>query len=89
MEPRAYRETYRLYQRCAHSGLDHTRWRINQLEREARFGLLEMWSMGRGHRCEAFQFSDIESRTVVSIDGDPAYRDALRLRPAEVDLAGC
>lgn len=58
------------------------------VDRGARFGMLEMWSMGRVHRHEVFRFTDIWSRTKVSIDGDPVYRDTISLRPAQFDIDG-
>ena len=50
-------------------------------ERGARFGILEMWAAGRVERGEELRFRELRSRTSVSVEGRPAYVDAVRMRP--------
>ncbi|MEP6918371.1 MAG: urease accessory protein UreD [Acidobacteriota bacterium] len=54
----------------------------------ARLGILESWSTGRISRGEHLRFRRISSRTTVSVNGSPAYADALELEPARADVAG-
>ena len=58
------------------------------LEREARFGCLEMWASGRVERREEMLFQEIHSSTRVRVDDRPAYADTLRLSPSCDDQAG-
>lgn len=62
--------------------------RINvSADRYARFGILESWAMGRHSRGEYLRFTELSSRTVVSVDGQPAFADAIELAPGITDLA--
>ena len=58
------------------------------VESGGRLGLLETWAMGRTSRGECLQFRSISARTLVSVDGLPAYADAMELAPAAHDVAG-
>ena len=58
------------------------------VEPGGRLGLLESWATGRTSRGEYLQFRSISARTQVSVDGSPAYADAMELAPATHDVAG-
>lgn len=55
---------------------------------EARFGMLELWAMGRIERGEYLAFRRLSSRARVVLDGRPCYLDALELRPDRSHPAG-
>jgi urease accessory protein len=55
--------------------------------RESRVGILESWAMGRATRNEYLRFRSLSSRTVVSIDGQPVFADALEIQPDAADAA--
>ncbi len=57
-------------------------------DRDSRVGILESWAMGRTTRDEYLLFKHLSSRTVVSIDGRPAFADALEIEPARMNAAG-
>ena len=52
------------------------------LEKGARFGMLERWSMGRTAMGEAFAFRRLSSRVHVSRAGRLVYADGLELTPS-------
>lgn len=54
----------------------------------ARFGILELWAMGRIHRDEQYEFASIDSRTDVRVARRPAYADALVLTPRSQPVDG-
>ena len=58
------------------------------LDQDVRFGILEMWAAGRVERGEELRFDEIHSRTSISVEGRPAYGDALVLRPQATDASG-
>ena len=58
------------------------------VESGGRLGLLETWATGRSSRGESLQFRAISARTLVSVDGLPAYADAMELAPARHGVAG-
>lgn len=58
------------------------------LEQGSRFGILELWAAGRVERGEELRFREIHSRTRISVEGSPAYADALVLRPSSTTLSG-
>lgn len=58
------------------------------VESGGRLGLLETWATGRTSRGEHLQFRSISARTLVSVDGSPAYADAMELAPSTHDVAG-
>jgi urease accessory protein len=49
----------------------------------SRFGIVEAWAMGRVERGEHLRFRRLSSRTRVTVEGAPVYRDALELAPAD------
>jgi urease accessory protein len=53
--------------------------------RDSRVGILESWSMGRATRHEYLRFRRLSSRTVLSIDGQPVFADALEIQPEIAD----
>ena len=53
-----------------------------RLEKGARFGMLERWSMGRTAMGEAFAFRKLSSRVHVSRAGRLVYADGLELTPS-------
>ena len=55
---------------------------------DSRLGILEAWATGRSGRGEHLAFRRISSRTMVCIDGTPAYADAIELEPGATDAAG-
>ncbi len=55
---------------------------------EAKFGMLELWAMGRIERGEYLAFRRLSSRARVVLDNRPCYLDALELRPDRSHLAG-
>jgi urease accessory protein len=54
----------------------------------ARFGMLELWAMGRIERGEYLAFRRLSSRTTVLLGDRPCYLDALELCPAQGRPAG-
>lgn len=53
----------------------------------AKFGILELWAMGRIGREEYLAFRRLRSRTRVFVDTRPCYLDALELQPDRSQLA--
>lgn len=53
-----------------------------------RFGMLELWAMGRIERGEYLAFRRLSSRARVVLDNRPCYLDALELRPDHWHPAG-
>jgi urease accessory protein UreH len=46
-------------------------------DRLSRVGILECWATGRQSRGEYLRFRHLSSRTIVSLNGQPAFADAL------------
>jgi len=62
--------------------------RINvSVDRDARLGILESWAMGRHSRGEQLCFTHLSSRTLVRVDGQPVFADALEIEPRTRDAA--
>jgi urease accessory protein len=60
--------------------------RINvSADGEARLGILESWAMGRHSRGEHLCFTRLSSRTLVRVDGQPVFADALEIEPGATD----
>lgn len=55
-------------------------------DRQSRLGILECWAAGRQTRGEYLRFRQLSSRTAVTIDGKPAFQDALEI-DTRTDLA--
>jgi len=58
------------------------------LEADARVGVIESFAMGRTGRDEYLRFRRLLSRTIVTCDGAPLYRDGLDLQPQTANVAG-
>jgi urease accessory protein len=58
------------------------------LEADARLGVIESFAMGRTGRGEYLRFRRLLSRTIVTRDGAPLYRDGIDLQPQSGDVAG-
>ncbi len=58
------------------------------LAADARFGMLELWAMGRIERGEYLAFRRLSSRTRVALGDRPCYMDAIELTPDRGHLAG-
>jgi len=58
------------------------------LEADARVGVIESFAMGRTGRGEYLRFRRLLSRTIVTGDGTPLYRDGLDLQPRSANVAG-
>lgn len=59
------------------------------LSPRARFGILELWAVGRVQRDELFKFASIDARTDVRIGDRPAYTDTLLLeRRSDIAAVG-
>ena len=58
------------------------------LERGARFGTVERWSMGRVAHNELFGFRRLSSRLQVYREGNLVYGDGLELTPQTAPLTG-
>jgi urease accessory protein len=54
----------------------------------AKFGMLEVWAMGRVERGEYLAFRRLSSRTRVLLETQPCYLDALELHPGLAHPAG-
>jgi urease accessory protein len=53
----------------------------------SRIAVIETWAMGRAARGEYLQFRSLSSRTTLSVNGMPAYADAMHLEPGAADIA--
>jgi urease accessory protein len=58
------------------------------VEPGARVGVIESFAMGRTGRGEYLQFRRLLSRTFVTGDGRPLYRDGIDLQPRSANVAG-
>jgi len=58
------------------------------LEADARVGVIESFAMGRTGRGEYLRFRRLLSRTIVTCDGAPLYRDGIDLQPQSANVAG-
>jgi urease accessory protein len=69
-------------------GADFRQRVLVRLATGARFGVLDLWAIGRVEAGEELAFEAIDSRTEVRLDERPAYRDAVSLRPSSNDVTG-
>jgi urease accessory protein len=51
-------------------------------DRQSRIGILECWATGRQARGEYLRFRHLSSRTIVTLNGQPAFADALEIDAA-------
>lgn len=58
------------------------------LAADARFGMLELWAMGRIERGEYLAFRRLSSRARVVLGDRPCYLDAIEFSPDRAHLAG-
>jgi urease accessory protein len=58
------------------------------LAADARFGMLELWAMGRIERGEYLAFRRLSSRARVALGDRPCYLDAIEFSPDRAHLAG-